>query len=92
MNIIIVRHKLPDGAEVETLYAHLEAMSRTGGNVARGEQLGTMGGADGLYRCHLHFELRVSGCRNWGSPGSGYSTNSSGWIDPSHFIDSNRHF
>ena len=88
-NVIIVRHPLPDGTQVESLYGHLQSMSKTSGTVERREQIGTIG-KDGWPSCHLHFELRLSNCRAWGSPGPGYSTDASGWTDSSNFIDSHR--
>jgi murein DD-endopeptidase MepM/ murein hydrolase activator NlpD len=89
-NVIIVRHDLPGGTQVESLYGHLQSMSKTSGDVARREQIGTIG-KDGWPYCHLHFEIRFSNCPSWGSPGPGYSTDATGWTDPSDFIDSHRH-
>jgi len=94
-NVIIVRHTLPDSTQVESMYAHLDTMLKTSGNVTRGEQIGTIGtGAVGgtTYSAHLHFEIRTSDCPNWGTRGSGYSTTPSatGWTDPSDFLDANR--
>ncbi|PXF60985.1 MAG: hypothetical protein C4B59_06445 [Candidatus Methanogaster sp.] len=88
-NVMIVRHELPDGTQVESLYAHLQSMSKTRGTVERREQIGTIG-KDGWPYCHLHFEMRFSNCSSWGSPGPGYSTDATGWIDPSDFIDLHR--
>lgn len=88
-NVIIVRHELLDGTQVESLYAHLQSISKTRGTVERREQIGTIG-KDGWPYCHLHFELRFSNCHPWGSPGPGYSTDATGWIDPSDFIDLHR--
>ena len=89
--IIIVRHLLPDGTLVETLYEHLLSFARTDGEVARREKIGQIGDADGAYPCHLHFELRFSDCPAWGTPGPGYSSDATGWSDPSNFIDAHRH-
>ena len=88
--IIIVRHQLPDGTLVETLYEHLQSFARTDGEVARREKIGQIGDADGAYPCHLHFELRFSDCPAWGTPGPGYSSDTTGWSDPSNFIDAHR--
>lgn len=88
--VIIIRHKLPDGTLVETLYSHLSFMARTSGDVERRELIGRIGDADGAYPCHLHFELRFPDCRAWGLTGPGYSSEAKGWSDPSDFIDARR--
>jgi murein DD-endopeptidase MepM/ murein hydrolase activator NlpD len=90
--VIIVRHSLPDGAQVETLYGHLQSLNRTEGAVARRERIGTIGDADGAYPCHLHIELRFPDCPAWGSAGPGYSSDRTGWADPSNFIDAHRSY
>lgn len=86
-NVIIIRHKLPDGSLVETQYAHLREILKKSGTVERREQIGTVGDGDGRFLCHLHFELRTSDCRDWGAVGGGYSADRKGWVDPSDFID-----
>ena len=90
-NVIIIRHNLPDGTQVESLYGHLQSMSKTSGTVERREQIGTIG-KDGWPSCHLHFEIRFPNCPSWGSPGPGYSYDTTGWTDPSDFIDAHRRF
>ena len=88
--VIIVRHRLADGTLVETLYGHMQTFDRTGGDVARREKIGSIGNANGTYMCHLHFELRLADCPAWGATGIGYSSNRTGWTDPSDFIDAHR--
>jgi murein DD-endopeptidase MepM/ murein hydrolase activator NlpD len=93
--VMIVRHTLPDGSQVESLYGHLGSFSKTSGDVARGEQIGTIGdGSEGgtTYPCHLHLEIRTAVSPNWGQPGPGYSATPKpdGWFDPSDFIDLHR--
>ena len=93
--VLIVRHKLPDGTQVESLYGHMGSFAKTSGDVALGDQIGTIGdGSEGgtTYPCHLHLEIRTAGCSNWGQPGPGYSDTlkPAGWTDPSEFIDSHR--
>lgn len=90
--VIIVRHRLPDGKLLETLYGHLESFQRTSGEVERRERIGSVGNADGSYLCHLHLELRFADCPSWGATGPGYSRETKGWTDPSDFIDANRSF
>lgn len=88
--VLIVRHRFPNNALVETLYGHLQSIVRTGGDVERREVIGQIGNADGAYPCHLHFELRLPDCPAWGTTGAGYSNNRTGWADPSDFIDAHR--
>ncbi|MCA1557811.1 MAG: M23 family metallopeptidase [Acidobacteria bacterium] len=89
--VVIIRHKLPDGTLVETLYGHLSSLAHASGQtVERREAIGRIGDADGAYLCHLHFELRISDCQFWGLTGPGYSDDSRGWLDPSDFIDARR--
>ena len=88
--VLILRHRLQDGTLVETLYGHLGLIERTSGMVERREKIGQIGDADGAYPCHLHFELRLSDSPSWGAVGPGYSSNRTGWTDPSRFMDSRR--
>ena len=90
-NVVIVRHRLPEGKEVETQYAHLKEIKvKVGERVERRQLIGTVGDGDGRFLCHLHFELRAPECRAWGAPGAGYSGDTTGWLDPSDFIDKHR--
>lgn len=94
-NVVIVRHQLPNGTEVASMYAHLEVISRTTGSVRRGDQIGTIGRGydygggrfDYQEAAHLHFELRTNVSLG---VGPGYSANAAGWTDPSDFIDAHR--
>lgn len=88
--VLIIRHRLPDGTEVETLYGHLSSITRTSGDVQRRETIGSIGDAGGVYPCHLHFELRLSGSPFWGLTGPGYGPERGGSTDPSDFIDARR--
>lgn len=73
---------------VESLYAHSEkVMVKQGDAVARGQQIATIGTAEGKYLAHLHLEIRES----VGLPlGAGYSTNTLGYLNPTKFIEGNR--
>ncbi len=85
--VIIIRHTLPGGSQVESMYGHLRSMLRTSGDVTRGEQIGTIGDGNGAFWCHLHLEMRTTlGL----TAGPGYSTSTSGKTDPSDYIDSHR--
>jgi murein DD-endopeptidase MepM/ murein hydrolase activator NlpD len=90
--VVIVRHRLPDGSQGETLYGHLREMTRTQRHVRRGEQLGTVGDGNGSFYCHLHFEIRSPASSRWGVPGAGTSTsaNPPGWLHPTNYINARR--
>lgn len=89
-NVVIVEHTAPDGTKVQSLYGHLETISKTEGAVKRRDLIGTIGSANGRYPCHLHFEIRWKDCPFWNQTGGGYSDDKHGWIDPSEFIDKTR--
>ncbi len=90
-NIVIVLHAYEENGVrkyVQSYYAHLdETLVRPRQNVRRGEQIATIGTADGRYWAHLHFEMR-----EFTTPfvGPGYREDTRGWIDPSAFITSHR--
>jgi murein DD-endopeptidase MepM/ murein hydrolase activator NlpD len=90
-NIIIVLHAIEEhGARkyLQSYYAHVdEILVKPKQNVRRGEQIATVGTADGKYWAHLHFEMRA-----FTTPfiGPGYRDDTLGWIDPSAFIASHR--
>ena len=90
-NVVIIRHRYIEGGverQVESLYAHLSDMAVSEGDVVkRGQQVGAIGDADGIYIAHLHLELR----QTVGMPvGSGYSSDTRGYISPSEFISAHR--
>ncbi|NIM46837.1 MAG: peptidoglycan DD-metalloendopeptidase family protein [Candidatus Aenigmarchaeota archaeon] len=100
-NVIIIRHTLPSGSKVETMYAHLlKRYVSYGKTVSRGQVIGLIGDGslDGNckdykpWTAHLHFEVRYPNCKYngkscWGKPGPGYDSYAIGWTDPSNFID-----
>jgi murein DD-endopeptidase MepM/ murein hydrolase activator NlpD len=87
-NVIRILHKLPDGTKVETLYAHFERIVvKPGDWVKRGDFIGTVGTANGIYYAHLHFEIRSDISMGIGA---GYSSNQSGYLDPTEFIREHR--
>ncbi|MFZ1701142.1 MAG: M23 family metallopeptidase [Pyrinomonadaceae bacterium] len=89
-NVLIIEHTLASGENVQTLYGHMQKFVKTSGTVKMREQIGEIGNANGRYLCHLHFELRTSACPMWNQTGGGYSTDRTGWLDPSDFIDKQR--
>ena len=87
-NIIRIIHYLPDGKAYESLYAHCDSLYvAEGAWVKRGEQIGTIGNADGMYLAHLHLEFRN---RVNMDIGGGYAEDTTGYIDPTHFIHTHR--
>jgi murein DD-endopeptidase MepM/ murein hydrolase activator NlpD len=86
-NVVIIEHTAPDGTKIQSLYGHLETITKNEGETQRREKIGTIGGASGRYPCHLHFEIRWSDCPFWNQTGNGYSDEKNGWIDPSEFIN-----
>lgn len=73
---------------LESVYAHFkETQVKVGQIVRKGEQIGTIGNADGQYWAHLHFELRDE----INLPiGQGYSKNTKGYLNPTKFIRKHR--
>ncbi len=90
-NVIIVLHACEESGVrkyVQSYYAHVdEILVEPKQKVRRGEQIATVGTADGRYWAHLHFEMR-----EFTTPfiGPGYRDDTCGWIDPSAFIASHR--
>ncbi len=83
-NVIRIIHKMPDGSYMESLYAHCDSMLIEKGRlIKRGEQIATIGNADGAYYAHLHLEIRTTVDMPLGG---GYSTNTTGFVDPTWFI------
>jgi murein DD-endopeptidase MepM/ murein hydrolase activator NlpD len=87
-NVVIIEHTLPDGKKIQSLYGHLQEISKTSGEVKKREQIGKIGNANGKYLCHLHLEIRDESCLSWNIVFVGYSPIRNGWVDPSEFIDS----
>lgn len=61
-NVVLVRHVFLEKGElqiIDSMYAHLDRITvREGQQVTRGQQVGTIGTNHGMYRAHLHFEIR----------------------------------
>jgi murein DD-endopeptidase MepM/ murein hydrolase activator NlpD len=73
---------------VQSYYGHVETMHvHAGDEVRRGQQIATVGTANGQYFAHLHFEMR-----EFTTPfvGPGYRKDTRGWMDPSGFIRAHR--
>ena len=90
-NVIIVLHAYTENGErkyVQSYYGHVQTMLvKSREEVRRGQQIATVGSADGRYLAHLHFEMR-----EFTTPfiGPGYRADTRGWLNPSAFIASHR--
>src|SRR6266850_1467318 len=90
-NIVILLHAYLDNGErkyVQSYYGHVQDMLvHSGESVKRGQQIATVGTANGRYFAHLHFEMR-----EFITPfiGPGYRENTRGWVDPTKFIEQHR--
>lgn len=90
-NIITVLHAYEGEGQrryVQSFYAHVDEMLVTPQQrVRRGEQIATVGNANGRYLAHLHFEMR-----EFVTPfiGPGYRDSTNGWLNPSEFIRQHR--
>jgi len=89
-NVIIIEHTAEDGTKLRSVYGHMETIIKSSGSVKRRELIGTVGSANGRYKCHLHFEIRWIECPVWNEAGPGYADDRHGWIDPSEFIEQTR--
>jgi len=91
-NVVFVCYRLPEGRWppfVEVMYAQLQTMDVTPGMfVRRGQRLGTVGNVNGMYKAHLHWELRQTVGLGIG-PGFD-SMNRDGWLEPSAFLAAHR--
>jgi hypothetical protein len=88
--MVILAHRVPEAAASagwkvwQTVYAHLDTVTvRLGEAVVRGQSIGTVGTADGLYLAHLHFEVREGPFIN---PGVGYADVPMNRVSPERFL------
>jgi murein DD-endopeptidase MepM/ murein hydrolase activator NlpD len=86
--VVRICHKTKDNKIVESLYAHCDSiLVKEGDLISKGQQIATIGTANGYYIAHLHFEIR----NDVNLPiGSGYSSFTKGYLNPTKFINSNR--
>lgn len=84
--VVRIAHRTSDGC-VESLYAHLSGLDvQPGDAVGRGDRIGAIGDADGVYWAHLHLEIRDRA----GLPlGRGYGR-PHGHVDPTAYIRAHR--
>jgi hypothetical protein len=90
-NIVIVLHAYLENGErkyVQSYYGHVQDMLvHPGETVKRGQEIATVGTANGRYFAHLHFEMR-----GFITPfiGPGYREDTRGWLDGTKFIEAHR--
>src|SRR5438477_7561391 len=90
-NVVILLHAYLESGErkyVQSYYGHCdEILVDAGNDVRRGQQIATVGTANGQYFSHLHFEMR-----EFVTPfiGPGYREKTDGWLNPSDFIAKHR--
>jgi murein DD-endopeptidase MepM/ murein hydrolase activator NlpD len=91
-NVIVVRHAYYEGGHLkyaDSLYAHLDKIFVAEGQpVTRGQVIGLVGNAHGLYHPHLHFEVHRN--VSIGVVHSGASRNLANYADPSAFVMQHR--
>lgn len=86
--IVVVAHRTGGEKILHSMYAHLNEIQVTPGNlIARGKKLGTVGTANGYYPAHLHFEIRAS---DGVDIGAGYAADPLNHLDPTATVDSLR--
>ena len=87
-NVIRIVHQLPNGQLVESLYGHCDTiLVKKDQYVKKGDQIGTIGNAHGIYTAHLHFEMRTNMKL---LIGPGYAKDKSGYLNPTAYIEANR--
>jgi murein DD-endopeptidase MepM/ murein hydrolase activator NlpD len=89
--VVLVTYRLGPGRwppVVEMMYAHLQEIDVEPFQfVKRGQKIGTMGNASGVYWAHLHWEVRQAPGIGLGG---GYADRLDGWLDPSQFVLAHR--
>jgi murein DD-endopeptidase MepM/ murein hydrolase activator NlpD len=89
--VVFICYRLPEDRWppfVEMMYAELNSIEVQAGQlVKRGQKIGTVGTAGGMYPAHLHWELRQTVGLGLGP---GWDTRRDGWLGPSDFIVAHR--
>lgn len=87
-NVVLVRHIFLEKGQlqiVDSMYAHLDKiLVKEGSQVKRGQQVGTIGTNRGMYRAHLHFEIRKN--LHIGINRSAFARDFTNYHRPSSFI------
>ncbi len=93
-NCVIIRHVYREATGkiemVDSLSGHLlERKVKVGQLVEKGQLIGLMGGNNGMYPVHLHFEVRKN--LNIGMNRSQFARDYSNYYSPTAFIEAHRH-
>jgi murein DD-endopeptidase MepM/ murein hydrolase activator NlpD len=92
-NLLIIRHAFIENGDikiVDSVYAHMEKiLVREGDQVLRGQQVGAIGTAHGLYPPHLHFEIRKNLAIGFNQ--REFAKDLSNYYLPTSFIEFHRH-
>lgn len=84
--VIRIIHKYK-GKYYESIYAHCNSIQiKKGDFVKKGSLIATIGNANGIYLAHLHLEIRDN---IFMDIGGGYANDTSGYLDPTKFINQN---
>jgi septal ring factor EnvC (AmiA/AmiB activator) len=83
---VVIKHILPSGQTIYTLYAHLNSSSprQVGEAVTRGQVVGSMGCTGECFGTHVHFMIYSD---TYESNGPGCRLGSSKCYDPTKYID-----
>ena len=91
-NVVVIRHiyfEQGDLKTVDSLYGHLDSIRvREGQQVVRGQLIGTMGTAHGIYPAHLHFEIHKN--IQMGVTRTGFKHDFTNYYSPTDFINPRR--
>jgi Peptidase family M23 len=86
--VVVIAHISSDGRPLHSMYAHLDRIDVSPGNlIARGGKIGTVGTANDYYPAHLHFEMRTS---DGVDIGAGYALYPFNRLDPTATISALR--
>ena len=93
-NMIIIRHAFreADGRinMVDSLYGHMQELKAKAGDIVEpGQLIATMGGNNGMYPVHLHFEIHKN--LTMGPNRIGFAHDYSNYYSPTAFINAHRH-
>ena len=82
-NVVRIIHKYKN-TYYQSVYAHCQTVNVTKGDfIEKGESIGAIGNADGIYLAHLHLEIRDD---IFMEIGGGYAEDTTGYLNPTKFI------
>jgi len=91
-NVVVIRHIFFENnalKTVDSLYGHLDAIKvKEGQQVVRGQLIGTIGTAHGIYPAHLHFEIHKN--IQMGVTRTGFAHDFTNYYSPTDFINAHR--